>query len=48
VGWIIAVVGSLAGVIASVSADLPAGPAVIASLAMTLVLAAFARGVVRR
>lgn len=39
-GWIIAGVGSLVGVWVSVSADLPAGPAVISSLAATLIVAA--------
>lgn len=47
-GWIIAVVGSLAGVLASVSFDWPAGPAVIASLAATMVATAFVRGLSRR
>jgi zinc/manganese transport system permease protein len=46
-GWIIAVAGSLVGVVASVSADLPAGPAVIASLAGTLLLTALATRALR-
>jgi zinc/manganese transport system permease protein len=41
-GWTIAVTGSLVGVLLSVSMDLPAGPAVIATLAVLLVVAALA------
>jgi len=47
-GWVIAVVGSLVGVWVSVSADLPAGPAVISSLAVTLVLAALGNQLLKR
>lgn len=48
VGWIIAVVGSLIGVLASVTADLPAGPSVIAALAATLLVTGLGARVVRR
>jgi zinc/manganese transport system permease protein len=47
-GWIIAVVGSLAGVVASVALDLPAGPAVIAALAAILIVTALYTRLVRR
>jgi zinc/manganese transport system permease protein len=41
-GWAIAVAGALVGVMASVAMDLPAGPAVIATLAAILVTTAIA------
>lgn len=46
-GWTIAAVGSLAGILASVSWDLPAGPTVITALAALLVATAVARRVAR-
>jgi len=47
-GWTIAVVGSLAGVLASVAWDLPASPAVIAALAAVLLVTAGTRRLVGR
>jgi zinc/manganese transport system permease protein len=47
-GWIIAGVGSLAGVLASVAFDWPAGPSVIAALAATLLVTAGASRLARR
>jgi zinc/manganese transport system permease protein len=47
-GWAIAATGSLIGVLASVSWDLPAGPTVITALALILVITALTRRVVRR
>jgi zinc/manganese transport system permease protein len=43
VGWMIAFVGSLAGIAISVGLDLPAGPSIIASLVFLLVLSALVR-----
>jgi zinc/manganese transport system permease protein len=48
VGWIIAVLGSLVGVVVSVGFDLPAGPAVIAALAATMLVTALGVRVLRR
>jgi zinc/manganese transport system permease protein len=47
-GWTVAVVGGLGGILSSVLLDLPAGPAVIAALCTILVLVALWRGVARR
>ncbi len=47
-GWAIGVVGALVGVGASVSMDLPAGPAVIATLASMLVVVAAGVRIARR
>ena len=47
-GWTIGFVGALVGVAASVAMDLPAGPAVIATLTSLLVLVAGTRGLARR
>ena len=48
VGWVIAGTGSLIGILASVSWDLPAGPTVITALAGVLVMTAAARRLARR
>jgi zinc/manganese transport system permease protein len=47
-GWAIGVAGALGGVVASVAMDLPAGPAVIAMLALLLVLVAGGLRLARR
>lgn len=47
-GWTIGVAGALVGVMAAVAMDLPAGPAVIATLASILVVVAGLLRVVRR
>jgi len=39
-GWLIAGIGSLVGILASVAMDLPAGPALIAALVMLMLMAA--------
>jgi len=44
-GWVVGVVGALAGVAASVTLDLPTGPAVIAALAAILVTTVVARAI---
>ncbi|HEU4929535.1 MAG TPA: iron chelate uptake ABC transporter family permease subunit [Candidatus Krumholzibacteria bacterium] len=46
-GWAIGVLGALVGIAASVSMDLPAGPAVITTLATMLVVTALARPLAR-
>jgi len=47
-GWTIGVAGALAGVAASVSLDLPAGPSIITTLATLLVVTALGLRLVRR
>jgi ABC-type Mn2+/Zn2+ transport system permease subunit len=47
-GWTVGVVGALVGVVASVALDLPAGPAVIATLASLLLVVALGVRLARR
>ena len=47
-GWIMAVVASLLGILASVWLDLPTGAAMVATFGLLLVVLALLRGVIRR